>query len=102
VTVAATLSGRRYITATMKKVSAAKHTKKPSHLSATAAAANAPHAAKARGALDQSTGASFPETLAITRTSERPAIAIPYQSGKNPGPGPSGPRYSQRAASATM
>src|SRR5687767_13029403 len=102
-TTAATQSGRRYITATIKKVSAAKETRNPASLSAATDAASAPQVLNARPAPDQSIlSSSFPFRLETMRKSDRAAIAMPYQSGKKPGPGPSAPRYSQRDAAKMM
>src|SRR5688572_17492949 len=102
-TAAATHNGRRYITATMKKVSAAKETRNPASLSAATDAASAAQALNARPAPDQLIlSPSFSFRLEAMRKSDRAAIAMPYQSGKKPGPGPSAPRYSQRDAAKTM
>src|SRR5687767_280558 len=85
----------------MKKVSSAKAGRKPISLTAAHIAANAAQVASARGASDQS---SLVWVLNEEKTSRRDKalIAMPYQSGKNPGPGPSGPRYSQREAVTMM
>src|SRR5687767_15011991 len=85
----------------MKKVSSAKAGRKPISLNAAHIAANAVQVASARGASDQSILAwVFREE--ITSRSDKALIAIPYQSGKKPGPGPSCPRYSQREAVTMM
>src|SRR5215470_14266816 len=103
-TVAATASGRRYSTATMKKVRSAKLTAKPTSLHAATDAAKASHAAADRPALRQSIPPppGFRSALEATRARDSATIAMPYQSGKNPAPGPSGPRYSHCRASRTM
>jgi hypothetical protein len=91
------------MTATMKKVSAASDTKKPTTLRAATQTANAAQVANARPAPAHSIlSESLLLRLEITSASDSAAMAMPYHSGKNPGPGPSGPRYSQRAASETM
>src|SRR5687767_6674968 len=102
-TTAATHHGRRYITATMKKLSAANETRKPTSLSAATDSASAAHALNARPAPDQLI-TSEPGFLILekTRSNDNAAIAMPYQTGKNPGPGPSWPRYSQPQACAMM
>ena len=91
------------MTATMKNVSAPSDTKNPTTLSSPTQVANAAHAASAREAPAHSTlSESLVLRLEITSASDSAAMAIPYHSGKNPGPGPSLPRYSQRAECTMM
>src|ERR687895_1868960 len=87
----------------MKNVSAANETRKPTTLSTTTAITSAAQVANARRDPDQSS-ISFALRLKLDATSpsESTTMAIPYQTGKNPGPGPSCPRYSQPEACAAM
>src|SRR5262245_43642717 len=91
------------MTATMKKVSTASETKKPTTSSSATQPAKAAQVAKARPAPAHSPlTESLLLTLEITSASDSAAMAMPYHSGKNPGPGPSSPRYSQPAACTMM
>src|SRR5206468_6949654 len=67
--------------------------------------ASASQVVSARPSLVQSI--AFPRAAPLLRfetmsSTESPRIAMPYQSGKKPAPGPSGPRYSHCRAWITM
>src|SRR3977135_4195858 len=89
----------------MKEVSSAKLRTNPTGVKSDTEAARANQVENARPRRVQST--AFPRAEPRLRcetmsSAESPRIATPYQSGKNPAPGPSAPRYSHCRAWMTM
>src|SRR5258708_320162 len=93
------------MTATIKEVSSAKLITKPSGLNNATDTARASQVENARTSLAQSIALPRAdarlkcETISSTAS---PSIAMPYQRGKKPAPGPSGPRYSHCRAWTMM